>query len=86
MQVNSETSRIGGLLQDGCPVACSGDAPFGYANVFTSHVNVGFFHGTVMFDIDNLCHQIYDGPFRRNHLLPQIIYNHQTNGIAGSRH
>jgi hypothetical protein len=32
------------LLHDGCPVACLGDAPFGYVNVFTSHVNVGFFH------------------------------------------
>ncbi len=31
------------LLHDGCPVACFGDAPFGYVNVFTSHVNVGFF-------------------------------------------
>jgi hypothetical protein len=26
------------LLHDGCPVACLGDAPFGYVNVFTSHV------------------------------------------------
>ena len=33
------------LMHDGCPVACLGDAPFGYVNVFTSHVNVGFFHG-----------------------------------------
>jgi hypothetical protein len=34
------------LLHDGCPVACLGDVPFGYVNVFTSHVNVGFFQGT----------------------------------------
>ena len=33
------------LLHDGCPVACLGDAPFASVNVFTSHVNVGFFHG-----------------------------------------
>ena len=33
------------VLHDGCPVACLGDAPFGYVNVFTSHVNVGFFRG-----------------------------------------
>ena len=33
------------LIHDGCPVACLGDAPFGYLNVFTSHVNVGCFHG-----------------------------------------
>jgi hypothetical protein len=31
------------LMHDGCPVACLGDAPFGYVNVFTSHVNVGSF-------------------------------------------
>jgi len=38
------------LLHDGCPVACLGDAPFGYVNVFTSHVNVGFFHGAALRD------------------------------------
>ena len=38
------------LIHDGCPVACLGDAPFGYVNVFTSHVNVGFFHGATLPD------------------------------------
>ena len=38
------------LLHDGCPVACLGDAPFGYVNVFTSHVNVGFFQGASLRD------------------------------------
>jgi hypothetical protein len=38
------------LLHDGCPVACLGDAPFGYVNVFSSHVNVGFFHGAMLPD------------------------------------
>jgi hypothetical protein len=38
------------LLHDGCPVACLNDAPFGYVNVFTSHVNVGFFHGAALPD------------------------------------
>jgi hypothetical protein len=38
------------LLHDGCPVACLGDVPFGYVNVFTSHVNVGFFHGAALPD------------------------------------
>lgn len=33
------------LMHDGCPVACVEDAPFGYVNVFTSHVNVGYFQG-----------------------------------------
>jgi hypothetical protein len=38
------------VLHDGCPVACLGDAPFGYVNAFTSHVNVGFFHGAALPD------------------------------------
>ena len=37
-------------LHDGCPVACLGDAPFAYVNVFSSHVNVGFFHGAAISD------------------------------------
>ena len=42
------------LLHDGCPVACLGDAPFGYVNVFTSHVNVGFFRGASLPDPSHL--------------------------------
>ena len=38
------------LLHDGCPVACLGDVPFGYVNVFTSRVNVGFFQGASLPD------------------------------------
>ena len=38
------------LLHDGCPVACLGDVPFGYVNVFTAHVNVGFFQGASLPD------------------------------------
>jgi hypothetical protein len=38
------------LLHDGCPVACLGDAPFAYVNVFTTHVSVGFFQGTALPD------------------------------------
>lgn len=38
------------LLHDGCPVVCLGDVPFCYVNVFTSHVNVGFFHGAALPD------------------------------------
>jgi hypothetical protein len=42
------------LVHDGCPVACLGDAPFGYVNVFTSHVNVGFFRGAALPDPSRL--------------------------------
>src|ERR1700749_2624395 len=38
------------LVHDGCPVACLGDVPFGYVNVFTLHVNVGFFQGASLRD------------------------------------
>jgi len=38
------------LFHDGCPVACLGDVPFGYVNVFASHVNVGFFQGAALPD------------------------------------
>ena len=38
------------LLHDGCPVACLGDVPFGYVNVFTAHMNVGFFQGAGLAD------------------------------------
>ena len=38
------------LVHDGCPVACLGDVPFAYVNVFTAHVNVGFFQGASLPD------------------------------------
>jgi hypothetical protein len=42
------------VFHDGCPNACLGDAPFGYVNVFTSHVNVGFFQGASLPDPSGL--------------------------------
>ena len=36
------------LLHDGCPVACVGDAPFGYVNAFKAHADVGFYHGAML--------------------------------------
>jgi hypothetical protein len=38
------------LMHDGCPVACVGDVPFAYVNVFQSHVNVGFFNRAALAD------------------------------------
>jgi hypothetical protein len=38
------------VLHEGCPTACLGDAAFAYVNVFTSHVNVGFFRGAELTD------------------------------------
>jgi hypothetical protein len=42
------------LMHDGCPTACVHDAAFGYVNVFTRHVNVGFFHGNALPDPSGL--------------------------------
>jgi hypothetical protein len=42
------------VLHDGCPVACFGNAPFGYVNVFRAHVNVGFFRGSQLPDPSGL--------------------------------
>jgi hypothetical protein len=37
-------------LNDGHPNACVDDAPFGYVNAFSAHVNVGFFYGAALDD------------------------------------
>lgn len=38
------------LLHDGHPTACVGESAFCYVNVFTAHVNVGFFLGAYLSD------------------------------------
>lgn len=43
-------SDVRELLHDGHPTACVGDAAFAYTNVFTAHVNVGFFRGAALPD------------------------------------
>ena len=52
------------LLHDGHPTACVGDAAFGYVNVFTHHVNVGFFQGATLPDPAGLLQG--DGRFMRH--------------------
>jgi len=52
------------LVHDGCPVACLGDVPFGYVNVFTSHMNVGFYQGAALPDPGHLLQG--DGKFMRH--------------------
>ena len=62
------------ILHDGCPVACLGDAPFGYVNVFTSHVNVGFFQGAALPDPARLLQG--NGKFMRHvKLRPGTVAN-----------
>ena len=62
------------LLHDGCPVACLGDAPFAYVNVFTAHVNVGFFQGAALPDPARLLRG--NGKFMRHvKLRPGTVTN-----------
>ena len=42
------------VLHDRHPTACIADAAFAYVNVFTAHVNVGFFRGAEIPDPDGL--------------------------------
>ena len=42
------------LMHDGNPVACVADAPFAYVDVFTNHMNVGFFQGAELSDPERL--------------------------------
>jgi hypothetical protein len=42
------------LMHDGHPTVCVEDAAFAYVNIFTAHVNVGFFHGATLHDPEAL--------------------------------
>jgi hypothetical protein len=42
------------LLHDGHPIACVGEAAFGYVDAFSAHVNVGFFQGASLDDLAGL--------------------------------
>jgi hypothetical protein len=48
--MRSQGDDVRELLHDGHPTACVGNAAFGYVNVFTAHVNVGFFLGAWLDD------------------------------------
>jgi hypothetical protein len=38
------------LMHDACPTACVQDIALGYVNVFTTHINVGFYRGANLDD------------------------------------
>lgn len=38
------------LFHDGCPIACVGNAPFGYVGAYKAHASVGFYHGAALAD------------------------------------
>lgn len=65
------------LMHDGCPTACLGDAAFAYVNVFTSHVNVGFFQGASLRDPAHLLQG--SGKFMRHvKLRPGTVVNDEA--------
>jgi hypothetical protein len=68
------------LLHDGCPVACVENAPFAYVNTFTSHVNVGFFHGAELRDPQGLL----EGSGKRMRHV-KLSPGSQPNAVALSR-
>jgi hypothetical protein len=41
-------------MHDDQPTACVGDAAFAYVDVFTAHVNVGFYRGAELIDPSSL--------------------------------
>lgn len=38
------------IFHDNYPIVCIDEAPFAYVNVFSQHLNVGFFYGNELFD------------------------------------
>lgn len=42
--------EVEAIFHDNYPIGCIEDAPFAYVNVYTSHVNVGFFYGAYLPD------------------------------------
>ncbi len=66
-------------MHDGCPTACLGDAAFAYVNIFTAHVNVGFFHGASL--PDPAC--LLEGSGKRmRHVKLRLVT--PTNAAAGN--
>jgi hypothetical protein len=68
------------LLHDGHPTACVADAAFAYVNVFTSHVNVGFFQGAEIADPEGLLEGA--GKFMRH---VKLRPGHEVNEAALTR-
>jgi hypothetical protein len=79
------------LLHDGHPTACVGDAAFGYVNIFTKHVNVGFFRGSELPDPCRILGgtgkfmrhvKLWPGRDINPHALEQLIADAYTDMLA----
>ncbi|MBK9155526.1 MAG: DUF1801 domain-containing protein [Chloracidobacterium sp.] len=65
------------VLHDFHPTACVGEIAFGYVNVFTEHVNVGFFQGTELPDPKQLLEGT--GKFMRHvKLRPDVVVDEEA--------
>jgi Domain of unknown function (DU1801) len=49
------------IFHDDYPTACVENVPFAYVNVYTKHINIGFFYGASFFDE----HQLLQGTGKR---------------------
>ncbi|MBV6645545.1 MAG: hypothetical protein KI790_08860 [Cyclobacteriaceae bacterium] len=49
-QIKSCGHDVQDIFHDGYPIGCVDHAPFAYVNVFSAHVNVGFFYGADLAD------------------------------------
>ncbi|MFO0817996.1 MAG: DUF1801 domain-containing protein [Pirellulales bacterium] len=70
-------SAVHEVMHDGCPTGCVEDAGFAYVNVFTKHVNVGFFQGASLPDPTGLLQG--SGKYMRHvKLHPGVAYDAQA--------
>lgn len=53
-EIKSCGADVQHIFHDGYPMGCVEHAPFAYVNVFTYHVNVGFFYGVDLPDKNKL--------------------------------
>lgn len=52
--INNSGKEVEDIFHDNYPIVCVDNAPFAYVNVFTSHVNLGFFYGADLLDTTGL--------------------------------
>lgn len=45
---------VDAIFHDGYPIACVSEAPFAYVNIFSAHINLGFFYGADLPDTKGL--------------------------------
>ena len=70
-------SDVQDIFHDDYPIGCVNNAPFAYINVFTAHVNLGFFYGVDLPDTV----QLLEGTGKRMRhikLRPEVEYDDEA--------